>query len=238
MPAEDEMHILIVEDEPSLREGLHELLDAHGHDVISLGTAELAWDQLQSARNGESCGIDLILLDWMLPGMDGRALCRQVRAANLEVGVLMLTARGSEEDKVTGLREGADDYLTKPFGMNELLARIDSLARRLPQSSRALQLEIDGCDLDLGRCQAIRNGIEQSLTAREAAILRLLWKHRDRAVGRDELLEKVWSAPGDLQTRTVDMAIVKLRQKIERDASRPKIVVTMKGIGYAWGAKA
>lgn len=229
------MRILIVEDEPTLREGLHELLEAHGHEVESVATAESAWERLQSTPETTPCPFDLALLDWMLPGKDGRELCRQIRSAHLQVGVLMLTARGSEADKVAGLRDGADDYLTKPFGTSELLARIDSLARRLPQSSASLQIDFDDCHLDLGRCTASRDGSDLTLTAREAAILRLLWQHRERAVGRDELLEKVWNAPGDLQTRTVDMAIAKLRQKIERDAGAPRIVVTMKGIGYAWG---
>lgn len=235
--SEDDVRILIVEDEASLREGLCELLDAHGHEVEAVGCAEEAWTRLQTPLHA-ALTIDLVLLDWMLPGMDGRQLCRQIRSAHIEVGVLMLTARGSEADKVAGLNEGADDYLAKPFGSRELLARIESLGRRLPQNSRALQVDVDGCHLDLGRCRGRRGETNFELTAREVAILRLLFQHRDRAVGRDELLEKVWNAPGDLQTRTVDMAMVKLRQKIERDATAPTIVQTVKGVGYAWGDSA
>ncbi len=229
------MHILVIEDEPSLRDGLHDLLSGRGHEVESCARAEEAWERLESSQRGLCPPFDLLLLDWMLPGMSGRELCRQIRAANIEVGILMLTARASETDKVAGLREGADDYLTKPFGVQELLARIAALGRRLPQLSRGLRLESDGCHLDLGRCLAIRDGQEQPLTSRESAILRLLWQHRDRAVGRDELLEKVWNAPGDLRTRTVDVTVAKLRQKIERDCKCPTIVQTVKGVGYAWG---
>jgi DNA-binding response OmpR family regulator len=228
------MRILVVEDEAVLREGLMELLASRSHEVEGVANAESAWSLL---GEGEAaiCPFDLVLLDWMLPGMDGREFCRRLRKAHVEVGVLMLTARGSEKDKIDGLRDGADDYLTKPFGSGELLARIESLSRRLPQASRSLQIEVDGCHLDLGRCSARRDDDEVSLTAREGAILRLLWQHRQRAVGRDELLEKVWRAPGDLQTRSVDMAMVKLRQKIERDPADPRIVTTVKGVGYAWG---
>jgi DNA-binding response OmpR family regulator len=143
---------------------------------------------------------------------------------------------------VGGLDAGADDYVTKPFAAKELLARVEAFARRAstrpPESE---EIHVDGCRLDLGRCTALRSGEAQEaaqevvLTAREASILRWLHHNRARAVSRAELLERVWGAPGDLRTRTVDMTIANLRQKIERDPRDPRIVVTVKGIGYAWG---
>ena len=147
----------------------------------------------------------------------------------------MLTARGDESDKVRGLRSGADDYITKPFGTNELLARIDSVARRLALDAGPERIETGDGVIDLGRCRFERNGQDHELTAREANLLRFLYRHRERAVTRAELLENVWQQPGDLQTRTVDMCIADLRQKIESDPAHPAIVVTVKGVGYAWG---
>ena len=150
--------------------------------------------------------------------------------------ILILTARGSEQDRVKGLQAGADDYLTKPFGSAELLARIDALRRRAAIApSDAERVEIDGCVLDLGRCLAHRSGDPLPLTAREVGILRWLHRHRARAVPRTELLQMIWGASDEIETRTVDMTIANLRQKIEREPAEPRIIVTVKGIGYAWG---
>ncbi len=180
---------------------------------------------------------DLVVFDLMLPKMDGVEVCRRLRELRPSLPILMLTARGSEDDKVEGLRAGADDYVTKPFGTRELIARVEALARRVRNGADLPEtIECDDCEIDLGRLVAGRPGLERiTLTAREAGILRWLYRHRSRAVGRSELLETVWEARGDLQTRTVDMTIANLRQKIERDPSQPRIVVTVKGVGYAWG---
>lgn len=224
------MRILVVEDETSLREGLTDLLEGAGHHVHAVA------DGREAIRVGSASAIDLVVLDLMLPGLDGIEVCRELRQVRKHLGILMLTARGSEEDKVGGLRAGADDYLAKPFGASELLARVEALGRRSLRPSRGPEvLEAAGWTFDLGRCRARREGAEVELTAREAGILRLLWLHRDRAVSRAELLERVWDSRGDLETRAVDMAIVKLRQKLEPDPARPRLVVTVKGIGYAWG---
>ncbi|MBT8461169.1 MAG: response regulator transcription factor [Gemmatimonadetes bacterium] len=226
------MRILVVEDEASLREGLVDLLMDAGHTVSSVADGEAA------VSEGLERDFDLVLLDLMLPRMDGFEVCRRLREKHPALGVLMLTARGDESDKVRGLRLGADDYITKPFGTNELLARIDSVARRLALDSGPEKIEFRSRVIDLGRCKFERDGTEQDLTAREANLLRFLHRHRERAVTRAELLENVWQQPGDLQTRTVDMCVANLRQKIEDDPARPSIVVTVKGVGYAWGEEA
>ena len=150
----------------------------------------------------------------------------------------MLTARGAEEDKVRGLKTGADDYVTKPFGARELLARVEALGRRARSAPSAPEvLEIDGCRFDLGRLEMKRGKASVSLTPREGGLLRFLHLHRARAVSRAEILEQVWGAPGDLETRTVDMMVANLRQKIEKDPTQPRILVSVKGAGYAWGER-
>jgi len=152
------------------------------------------------------------------------------------VPILLLTARGAEEDKVRGLKNGADDYVTKPFGARELLARVEALKRRAERDpAEADVIVADGCTLDLGRCVARRGRRRVTLTAREAGILRWLHLHRARAVSRAELLEHVWGVSVSMETRTVDVTISNLRQKIERDAAKPRVIVSVKGVGYAWG---
>jgi len=226
------MRILIVEDERTLREGLTDLLSAAGHNVVAH----------EGGRPAVDCGtreaFDLVLLDLMLPDLDGVEVCRRLRRARPSLPILMLTARGSEDDKVAGLEAGADDYLTKPFAVRELLARIQALGRRATAVPAEPEiLEADGCVIDLGRLEVDRGGGTVSLTPREAGILRWIHRHRARAVSRSELLERIWGTSADLQTRTVDMTIANLRQKIERDPTNPRIVLTVKGAGYAWGGQ-
>ena len=228
------MRILVVEDERSLREALVDLLTKREFFV------ETAADGLTAAARGVESDIDFVLLDLTLPRLDGVEVCRRLRMARPALPILILTARGSEEERVKGLGAGADDYLTKPFGTNELLARIEALKRRASIApADAERVEIDGCLLDLGRCEAHRNGSAIALTPREVGILRWLHRHRTRAVSRAELLQTVWGASSttadEIETRTVDMTIANLRQKIEREPAEPRIVVTVKGAGYAWG---
>lgn len=224
------MRILIVEDERSLRDALVDLLAKRGFTVDAVA------DGSSGADRGVQSDVDLVLLDLALPRLDGVEVCRRLRMARPALPILILTARGSEDDRVRGLNAGADDYLTKPFGTNELLARIEALRRRASIApADAERVEIDGCVLDLGRCEAHRDGAAIALTAREVGILRWLHRHRARAVPRAELLQTVWGASDELETRTVDMTIANLRQKIERDSAAPRIVVTVKGVGYAWG---
>jgi DNA-binding response OmpR family regulator len=224
--------ILVVEDEPVLREGLVDLLETAGYLVQSAADGEAG------LARGSEPDVDVVLLDVMLPGIDGLEVCKRLRELRPGLPILMLTARGSEDEKVRGLEAGADDYVTKPFGTRELLARIEAMGRRLEVGiEKPLVIEADGCRIDLGKCEAHRTDETVGLTAREAQILRCLFQHRTRAVDRSELLERVWGQRGDLQTRTVDMTIANLRQKIERDPSRPEIVVTVKGVGYTWGCE-
>ena len=224
------MKILVVEDEPALRSGLVDLLSGDGHETRAVGDGRKAVDL------GTNEAFDLVVLDLALPKVDGLEVCHRLRQARPGLLVLMLTARASEDQKVQGFGAGADDYVTKPFGARELLARVDALGRRAGQATTEPEiLEADGCTLDLGRCELRRGELTGSLTAREAGILRWLYRHRSRAVSRAELLEQVWAVPGDLETRTVDMTIANLRKKIERDPGAPGIIVSVKGIGYAWG---
>jgi len=224
------MRILVVEDEASLREGLVDLVGGAGHEVAAVGDGE------EAVATGTSRPFDLVLLDLMLPGLDGIEVCRRLHLARPGLPILMLTARGAEEDKVRGLKAGADDYVTKPFGARELLARIDAFARRAEGGDSAPEvIEVDDCELDLGRLVARRGERVTPLTAREAGILRWLHRHRARAVSRRELLERVWGVAPDLETRTVDVTIANLRHKIEVDPGAPRIVVAVKGIGYAFG---
>lgn len=224
------MKILIVEDEVILRDGLVDLLHGAGHDV------EVVGDGLTATKRALDPEVELVLLDVMLPKLDGIEVCRRVRKARPALPILMLTAKGSEEDKVRGLQGGADDYVTKPFGARELLARVDAIARRAKAVPAEPEiLEADGCRFDLGRCLAERDGQTISLTSRETGILRWLYRHRARVVSRAELLEQVWGVRSDLETRTVDQTIANLRHKIERDPADPKLIVSVKGAGYRWG---
>jgi DNA-binding response OmpR family regulator len=225
------MRILLVEDEPLLRDGVRDLLRGAGHEVDAVG------DGAAAVERGVEQPFDLVVLDWMLPKLDGLEVCRRLKRARPSLPVLMLTARGSEEDKVRGLVDGADDYVVKPFGARELLARVQAIGRRARTDAARDEetIEIDGARFDLGKCRFERDGASVELTAREVGIVRWLHLHRARAVTRGELLEHVWRASASLQTRTVDMTIANLRKKIERDATSPRIVVSVKGVGYAWG---
>jgi two-component system response regulator RegX3 len=223
-----DVRLLVVEDEPGLREGLVDLLTADGHEVVA------AADGVAGLEAGVADPFDVVVLDVMLPRLDGLEVCRRLRAARPGTPILLLTARGSEDDKVRGLGDGADDYVTKPFSARELLARVRALGRRAP-AEVADVLDVDGVTLDFARLTALRDGAKTTLTPREVGILRWLHRHRGRVVGRAELLERVFGVRGDLETRSVDMAIAVLRKKVERDPGKPAIIVSVKGAGYAWG---
>jgi DNA-binding response OmpR family regulator len=223
--------ILIVEDDKSIRAGLREALQAEG-----FGTCE-------TARGAEALPLlndrkpDLILLDLMLPGKNGYDICREIRAGNSHVPIIMLTAKTEEIDKVLGLELGADDYVTKPFGIRELIARIHAALRRSqPAASKENALpdefEIGGT---LIRTRALRGsrGDEQiEFTDREVKVLAVLFHHAGEAVSRETLLNEVWGVDYYGTTRTLDQVIVKIRQKIEANPSKPKHLKTVHGVGY------
>ncbi|HTL34815.1 MAG TPA: response regulator transcription factor [Kofleriaceae bacterium] len=222
------MRILVVEDEASLRDGIVDLLDGDGHDVTAVG------DGASAVETGLRDPFELVVLDLMLPKLDGMEVCRRLRAARPGMPILMLTARGSEDDKVRGLVEGADDYVTKPFSARELLARVRVLGRRVQPGESLDEVQIDGAVIDLARMTVVRGDKRVALTPREVGIVRWLHRHQDRVVTRAELLEQVFGQRGDLQTRAVDMAIAVLRKKVESDPQNPTLIVSVKGAGYAW----
>jgi DNA-binding response OmpR family regulator len=222
------VRILVVEDEASLREGIADLFEGDGHVVTAVG------DGVAGVEAGLREAFDLVVLDLMLPRLDGVEVCRQLRAARPGVPVLMLTALGSEDDKVRGLVEGADDYVTKPFSARELLARVRALGRRAPAGESIDEVQVDGAVIDLARMVVVRDQQCTPLTPREVGIVRWLYRHRDRVVSRAELLEQVFGQRRDLQTRAVDMAIAVLRKKLEIDPATPRLIVSVKGAGYAW----
>lgn len=222
------MRILVVEDEVALREGLQDLMVGDGHEVVAVG------DGAAAVEIGIREPFDLVLLDLMLPKLGGIEVCRRLRAARPGMSILMLTARGEEDDKVAGLTEGADDYVTKPFAARELLARVRALGRRHMASDGAETICTGSLTLDLSQLHGTRDGKEFSLSAREAGIIRFLYRMRPNPVSRADLLEAVWGSRGDLETRAVDMAIATLRKKIEVEAANPILVRTIKGVGYRW----
>ncbi len=222
------MRLLVVEDEPSLREGISDLLRGDGHSVVAVG------DGLAGVEAGLADKFDLVVLDLMLPRLDGTEVCRRLRAARPGLPILMLTALGSEDDKVRGLSEGADDYVTKPFSARELLARVRALGRRAPVAESLDVVEVNGATIDLAKMVVVRGEQRSSLTPREVGIVRWLYEHQERVVTRAELLEQVFGQRGDLQTRAVDMAIAVLRKKLELDPAKPQLIISVKGAGYAW----
>jgi DNA-binding response OmpR family regulator len=177
-------------------------------------------------------GYDLILLDVMLPGMDGFTICRTLREEGVDTPVLMLTARGQVDDRVAGLKIGADDYLPKPFHTPELLARIEALLRRAKKEPLAENLRIGDIEIDAKAAVVRRDGQEVALSAKEYQLLRFLAQRRGEVVSRDMLLKEVWGYNATPNTRTVDVHMTWLRQKMEKDPSAPVHLVTVRGMGY------
>ena len=219
--------ILIIEDEPDLVRGLRDALEFEGFDIIAAG---LGREGVKLARER---GADLVLLDLMLPDMNGFAVCEEIRAVSPLVPIIMLTARSQESDKIRGLEVGADDYVTKPFSVGELVARIGAIFRRL-QRSGGPQDEIHVGDAVVypKRHELVRKGKTYSLSFYEVELVRLLAERVGEPVSRDELLEKIWGVSGHASTRSVDNFIVKLRKKLEENAAKPEHIVTIYGTGY------
>lgn len=218
--------LLMIEDEPGLRLTLTDRLTAEGFTVESRA------DGLSGLEAARRAGYDLILLDVMLPGMDGFTICRTLRDEGVDTPVLMLTARGQVDDRVAGLKLGADDYLPKPFHTPELLARIEALLRRAKKEPLAENLRVGDIDIDARAAVVRREGQEVALSAKEYQLLRFLAQRRGEVVSREVLLKEVWGYTATPNTRTVDVHMTWLRQKIEKDPSAPVHLVTVRGIGY------
>lgn len=220
------MHILIVEDEQRLATLLRRVLSEERHAV------DLAYDGPTGLNLAASDTYDLVILDLMLPGMDGLHICKTLRASGIQVPVLMLTARGAIEDRVAGLNVGADDYLVKPFAMEELLARVAALLRRRGQGfDAATQLQVRDLTLDLLRHEARRDGHVIELTAKEFALLEFLMRHPNQVLTRTQIIDHVWRYDLDALSNVVDIYIHYLRDKIDRGAAHP-LIKTVRGVGY------
>ena len=229
--------ILVVEDEEHLANGLRFNLELEGHDVTVAETGETALAHLVNP----SPAYDLVLLDVMLPGKDGFQVVRELRDSGRFVPVLMLTARGRAEDVLTGFEAGADDYLPKPFDLPILIARVRGLLRRREWSRRVevepdapleATFEFDGRKIDFEAQELEINGEKRPLTLMEANLLRYLVRNQGKPVSRKALLEEVWGVREDTDTRAIDNFIVRLRRYLEDEPSKPRFLVTVRGVGY------
>ncbi|HJY08118.1 MAG TPA: response regulator transcription factor [Bryobacteraceae bacterium] len=224
-----EKRILLVEDEPGLRKTLSDRIRDEGFKV---DTADNGVDGYEKAASGL---FDLIVLDIMLPRKNGFDVCRDLRQDGVDTPILMLTARTQTFDKVLGLKIGADDYLTKPFEMLEFLARIEALLRRPALKGFSSALHFGAIRFDPRRAEVWRNGNPVPVSAREFQLLRYFTEHRGETLTRDQLLQAVWGYQSAPSTRTVDVHVAWLRQKLEEDPKQPKWILTVHGIGYRFG---
>ena len=223
--------VLAIEDDPAILRGLADNLRFEGYEVITATDGETGY-RLQQERKP-----DLILLDLMLPRMSGFEFCRKLRGEGIQTPVLMLTARSEEPDRVLGLDLGADDYVTKPFSVRELMARVRALLRRSQSGSEGSpglpdSLHFGGMDIDFRSYEARRNGEPVEMTRKEFAILRFLASRVGDVVTRDDLLNEVWGYESYPSSRTVDNHVAGLRAKLERDSSQPEHIKTVYGVGY------
>lgn len=219
--------ILIIEDEPDMRRGLQDNLEFEDYEIVSTGNGN------EGLRLAQKEPFDLILLDLMLPGMDGMEVCRKLKESGSTIPIVMLTARGAESDKVEGLLTGADDYITKPFSLKELLARIKVILRRTqPHTSSLHEYEFSDVRISFDKYEAWKGKTMLELSHREFEILRLFFEREGETVTREEFLKEVWGYTSFPQTRTVDNHIAKLRQKIEDDPDQPKHIITVHRMGY------
>jgi DNA-binding response OmpR family regulator len=221
--------ILIVDDEPAILRGLADNLKRELHDVLTATDGEAAYQLIKEKKP------DLVILDLMLPKLSGYEVCRQIRAERNPTLVLMLTARGEETDRVVGLDLGADDYVTKPFSVRELLARVRALLRRTqPANTGPEQLIVDDVTIDFRRYEARKADRAFEMTRREFQLLQALASRPGEVVSRAELLDRVWGLDAFPTTRTIDNHIAGLRAKLERDPAEPRHLLTVRGVGYKW----
>jgi len=224
--------VLILEDEVNIRSFVVINLKRAGYDVIEAGTGQEALDKLQKYPD-----IGVAILDIMLPDIDGFEVCRRIRATSMQIGVIMLTARTQEMDKVTGLMTGADDYVTKPFSPAELTARIDALFRRIggdPKSDSELLIQ-GPFTMNTRNHSLEKNGTRIRLTQVEYAIMKLFMQNPGRALSREDILSAVWGREYEGELKIVDVNIRRLRIKIEDDTTAPAYITTVWGYGYKWG---
>ncbi|HTY43362.1 MAG TPA: response regulator transcription factor [Thermoanaerobaculia bacterium] len=226
--SEPRPRLLLVEDEPSLVVTLSDRLASEGYEVAAVGDGTGALERLRLET------FDLVLLDVMLPGKNGFDVCRELRRRAIDVSVLMLTARGEVADRVVGLKLGADDYLVKPFETIELLARIEALLRRSRPDSGPVgeTYAFDDVRVDFRAAEVLREGAVVELSALEYKLLKYFVEHRGALLTRDELLDKVWGYDAMPATRTVDVHVASLRQKIERNPAHPERIRTVHRLGY------
>jgi len=227
---EPKASILVVEDEQKIRTALTDFLEFHDFKVTE------AVDGLEAERIVAKRDFDLILLDLMLPKISGEQLCTKWRRDGLQTPVIMLTAKGQEKEKVTGLNLGADDYITKPFSLEELLARINAVLRRTdPARAVGQNFKFGDLDVDIAALKIKRKEKQMGITRREAQIIRYFAANPNRVISREELYKEVWNETmSELGTRTTDMHIAKLRSKIEKNSADPQIIKTVRGAGYKY----
>jgi DNA-binding response OmpR family regulator len=225
----DTRRILVVEDDSAIRRGIADALTFAGYEVLQAGNGP------DGLAQGLRATFDLLLLDLILPGASGFEILKRVRSARATLPVIILTARGEEDDRVEGLRLGADDYIVKPFSVRELLARVQAVLRRSPERpSMVERIELPQGVADLSRAEVrFENGRREELSEREVELLRYLATNPGRAISRDEILLRVWRLdPKRMMTRTIDMHIANLREKLQDDAHHPKVLLTVRGKGY------
>ncbi len=226
----DDTHILVVEDEPKIRSALRDFLEYHRFRVSE------AADGLAARQLVDNHTFDLILLDLMLPEITGEQLCAGWRRAGVQTPIIMVTAKGQEKERIVGLDLGADDYISKPFSLEEMLARIRAVLRRTdPARAVGQTFRFGDLEVDIEGLKVTRDGRPIPISPREAGLLQYFAAHPDRVIGRDELYRQVWKEMlTDLGTRTVDMHIAKLRARIEVESSNPRIIQTVRGAGYKY----
>ena len=222
------MRILLIEDDPTVAQYLVRDLDGSGHEVDHVADGN---DGLRAATDGQ---FDVMVVDRMLPGMDGLTVVETIRAAEDHTPVLILSALGEVDDKVQGLKAGGDDYLVKPFGFPELLARIEALVRRASIQEETTSLKVDGLTMDLLTRRAVREGREIDLKPREFQLLEYMMRNEGQVVTRAMLLEAVWDYHFDPQTNVIDVHVSRLRQKIDKDFDT-RLIHTVRGAGYVVG---
>ncbi len=220
--------LLLVEDDRTLRVALRDAFTGEGHAVDVAADGHEARALLRAQR------FDLVVLDVMLPGPSGLELLRELRQRDTDTPVLLLTARGEEGDKVIGLELGADDYVSKPFSLRELLARVKAMLRRRerPQAAGVQQFVLGTAKVDLAAFTVVRDGVTHALSPKEAGMLSLLRQHGGRAVSRAQFLKDVWGGDQFVGDRTIDTHMLNLRQKVEKDSRQPRHLLTVHGVGY------